>query len=204
MTTLENGRNLEETENISQVEYDSLKKVFQWMDIKRDQKLDAAEISEVLTKLGYKAEKKEIELMIWEVDDDLDHFVSWDEFLVMYQRCISDKSGLEPRNLFNLAQFLMYDKEFLGTISVEQTLQILFVRYGREKLDAEIQEIFGDEQKGPDGQEKRITFSEYLKRVNTRLAKIRNAKKEVTKINLNKVGFKKNVMIDYFAPKNEI
>jgi len=81
---------------------------------------------------------------------------------------------MEPRNLFNLAQFLMYDKEFTGTISVEQTLQILFVRYGREKLDAEIQEIFGqfEEQKGPDGQEKRITYSEYLKRVNVRLAKV--------------------------------
>ena len=31
----------------------------------------------------------------------------------------------------------MYDNKFSGTISVEQTLQILFVRYGREKLDAE-------------------------------------------------------------------
>ncbi len=92
--------------------------------------------SQVLTKLGHRADKREIDLMIWEVDDDLDHHVSWDEFLVMYQRCISDSTGMEPRNLFNLAQFLMYDKEFTGTISVEQTLQILFVRYGREKLDA--------------------------------------------------------------------
>ena len=36
--------------------------------------------------------------------DDLDHLVCWDEFLVMYQRCISDTSGLEPRNLYNLVQ----------------------------------------------------------------------------------------------------
>jgi len=74
----------------------------------------------------------------------------------------------------------MYDKDFTGEISVEQTLQILFVRYGREKLDSEIQEIFGEEQKLPDGQEKRITYTEYLRRVNTRLAKIRNAKKQVS------------------------
>lgn len=122
--------------------------------------------------------------MIWEVDDDLDGMVCLDEFLVMYQRCISDPTGLEPRNLFNLVQFLMYDKEFTGEISVEQTLQILFVRYGREKLDSEIQEIFGvmEEQKLPDGQEKRISYSEYLRRVNNRLTKVRNAKKEVTKI----------------------
>jgi len=89
---------------------------------------------------------------------------------------------MEPRNLFNLVQFLMYDKDFTGKISVEQTLQILFVRFGRGKLDDEIREIFGEEQKGADGQEVRIAFSQYLKRVNQRLTKLRNAKREVTKV----------------------
>lgn len=44
-------------------------------------------------------------------------------------------SGLEPRNFFHVVQYLMYDKELKGEISVEQTLQILFVRFGRELLD---------------------------------------------------------------------
>jgi len=180
--TLENTRFLDENENISQVELDSLKKVFAWMDAKKDNKLDWQEISDVLLKLGHKTPKQEIDLMTWEVDDDLDGHVSWDEFLVMYQRGISDKTGLEPRNLFNLAQFLMYDKDFTGRISVEQTLQILFVRFGRGKLDAEIQEIFGDEQKGADGQEIRITYSQYLKRVNARLTKLRNVKPKVSNV----------------------
>lgn len=97
------------------------------------------------------------------MNDDLSGTVSYDEFLVMYQRCISDRTGLEPRTLFTLAQFLMYafkgsqdpanDKSFDARISVEQTLQILFVRYGREAMNEEIAQIFGDEnqQKGPDG-----------------------------------------------------
>jgi len=180
--TLANTKTLEQNENISQVEQDSLKKVFAWMDAKKDNKLDWSEISDVLVKLGHRTPKEDIDLMIWEVDDDLDKHVSWDEFLVMYQRGISDKTGMEPRNLFNLVQFLMYDKDFTGKISVEQTLQILFVRFGRGKLDDEIREIFGEEQKGADGQEVRIAFSQYLKRVNQRLTKLRNAKREVTKV----------------------
>ena len=40
----------------------------------------------------------------------------------MYKRCVFDKIGLEPRNLFNLVQFLMYDKTNRGTITVEDTL----------------------------------------------------------------------------------
>lgn len=76
----------------------------------------------------------------------------------------------------------MYDRDLTGAISVEQTLQILFVRYGRERLDSEIQEIFGDTDRSDlqDGQEKRITYSEYVSRVNARLAKIRSAKRDVT------------------------
>lgn len=77
------------------------------------------------------------------MDDDLDGHVSEKEFEKMYKRCISDDSGLEPRKLFNLVVFLMYDKEFRGRVTVEDTLQILYVRYGREKLDDEIRAIFG-------------------------------------------------------------
>ena len=77
------------------------------------------------------------------MDDDLDGYVSKEEFTTMYKLCISDPTGLEPRKLFNLVQFLMYDKEFKGRVTVEETLQILYVRHGREKLDDEIRAIFG-------------------------------------------------------------
>ena len=69
-----------------------------------------------------KISKAEVDLMIWEIDDDLDKMVSRDEFEKMYKRCISDESGLEPRKLYNLVVFLMYDKFFRGTITVEDTL----------------------------------------------------------------------------------
>lgn len=61
----------------------------------------------------------------------------------MYKRCISDKTGLEPRKMYNLVTFLMYDKTFKGRVTVEETLQILYVRHGREALDDEIKAIFG-------------------------------------------------------------
>lgn len=69
--------------------------------------------------------------MIWEVDDDIDGVVSWKEYIKMYKRCTRDKENLEPRKLFNLVTFLMYDsKEFKGRIIEEDTLQLLLVRHG--------------------------------------------------------------------------
>ena len=31
--------------------------------------------------------------MVWEVDEDLDEHVNWDEFSTMYTRNVTDKSG---------------------------------------------------------------------------------------------------------------
>ena len=81
--------------------------------------------------LGLRPLKSEVSFIIWEVDDDLDGYISKDEYLTMYKRVITDDVGLEPRQLYNLVQFLMYDKDFEGTVTVEETLQLLYVRHGR-------------------------------------------------------------------------
>ena len=121
-------------------------------------KIGPGDLLRVLTFLGLKPLRSEANLIIWEVDDDLDGYVSKEEYLTMYRRCISEIPGLypelEPKKLFNLVQFLMYDKEFKGRVTVEETLQILYVRNGRENLDKEITAIFGDEEKNADGTEK--------------------------------------------------
>ena len=150
-------------------------------DTKKDEankkKISAMDVARVLQFLGERPNRNFVNLVIWEVDDDLDGFVNYDEFLTMYRRCIVSEQlarqhGLEPRlepsQLFNLVQFLMYDKTFKGRVTVEETLQILFVRHGRDKLDEEIKAIFGDEEKNPDGSDKEITFGEYVEKIQSR------------------------------------
>lgn len=135
------------------------------------------DVARVLQFLGQRPNRNFVSLIIWEVDDDLDGHVNYDEFLTMYRRCIVSESlarahGLEPRlepsKLFNLVQFLMYDKTFKGRVTVEETLQILFVRHGRDRLDEEIKAIFGDEEKNKDGSDKEITFGEYVEKIQAR------------------------------------
>ena len=52
---------------------------------------------------------------------------------------------------------------------MEDTLELIFVRQGRENLDSEIKAIFGKEEKNTNSNnslEKSITFSEYLEKIN--------------------------------------
>ena len=118
-----------------QKELENLRRVFEAIDKNRDSKLDAKELNAVLVKLGYTAKKQEIEDMIWEVDEDCDKCVSWDEFKLMFERCRTDKTGLEPRKLFNVVEFMMHDKDASGTIDMDECMEILFRRFGKDQLE---------------------------------------------------------------------
>ena len=100
---------------------------------KHENSISWNDIAKVLLKMGLNPSKSDCKLIVWEVDDDLDEHINWTEFLNMYKRCIMKNSDLEPRKLYNIVTFLMYDSEdFSGSVTVEETLQILYVRYGRE------------------------------------------------------------------------
>ena len=49
--------------------------------------------------------------MIWEVDEDCDGMIDWENFIQLYVRCRKDKSGREPKRLFNLIEFMINDKD---------------------------------------------------------------------------------------------
>ena len=62
----------------------------------------------------------------------------------------------------------MYDLDFTGEVTIEETLQIMYVRHGRENLDSEIVAIFGTDETNEDGSEKTIRYQEYLDKINER------------------------------------
>jgi hypothetical protein len=186
---------------IQKIEEQRLEQVFKILAGKKI-KIGSDDIKTILKKLhdasnpnkknkkdAYKPSEAEVELMIWEVDDDADGFVCYDEFIKMYKRCIKDDQGLEPRKLFNLVYFLMFKPTYTGTVTEEDTLELLFVRYGREKLDEEIDAIFGRDERAYAGgyddknnfSEREITYPEYIKKVNQRAMDERKRKKEEKK-----------------------
>ena len=172
---------------INQVEREALDRVFGTFVSKSEiphevgtcERFGWQEVYQILKELGSPMSKQDVQLMIWEVDEDLDTYVSKEEFEIMYKRCVSDKTGLEPRKLFNLVQFMMFDKGNLKSITVEDTLELIYVRYGMDTLEKEIQALFGTDEKQPDGTEKRITFAQYLEQINAK--NIQKRKKKVSR-----------------------
>lgn len=84
-----------------------LKRAFNVLDSKGDGKIDPDELNQVFQTLGHKPRRGEVEDLIWEVDEDCDGCIGWQEFQRMYHRCRQDSTGklgypLCAENLDNL------------------------------------------------------------------------------------------------------
>ena len=154
-------REAQRREHNEQKELESLRRVFEALDRNKVGKIGFKELNDQLVKLDYRATRVEVEDMIWEVDEDCDHHVSWDEFKLMFHRCRNDRTGLEPRKLFNVVEFMMHDKDSSGTIDMDECMEILFRRFGKEQLEERTNEFFKHDTDGDNA----ISFAEFQKQM---------------------------------------
>ena len=135
-------------------------------------------LRKIIRKLCNEFAKDELDNMIWEADENLDGYVSEDEFENMYKKCISDENEEEGKKLFYLIQFLMYDKDGKHEITVEDTLEILCARY-QNNVDQALDAIFDIEKIDENGKKRKVkrgtlSFLEYAQRMHELSMKKRN------------------------------
>merc|ERR1711865_1036531 len=81
----------------------------------------------------------------------------WEEFRTMFYRIRDDTTGCEPRKLFNVVEFLMHDKNYNGSIDLDECVTLLYARFGKEGGDKRVREMFGQSDT-----EKNISFSKFV------------------------------------------
>ena len=130
-----------------------------------DHKIKPVDIEVILRDLGCPRPMKDIEFMVWEVDENLDGEVDWEEFQLTYYRNVLDQSthasGTEPCGFFSILEFLTFDESRKGYIIEDNCMEILFARYGSEKLEKELQFLFGSQLRSAGG-DGTLTLSGYL------------------------------------------
>ena len=160
--------------NLNKDEEDEEKKGKQQPKKKFSQKA----LRKVIRTLCNEFAKDELHNMIWEVDENLEGYISERRFQNMFKKCITDEKKEEGKKLFYLAEFLMYDKDEKHEITVEDTLEILCARH-QNNVDAALDAIFDIEKKDENGKMKKIkretiSFLEYAQRMHELSMKKRN------------------------------
>ena len=87
-------------------------------------KISKNDLGLALKDMGKACTQSEIDRMVWEVDGNLDEHIDWNELCMMFNRNITDDTGLEPFQLFNIVQFLTYDKTFRGVVTMDDTMSM--------------------------------------------------------------------------------
>jgi calmodulin len=149
MRRSENAAAIEKLRHEKQ-EAETLIRVFQRLDKKKDGRVDDQEVHEYLRKKLQFHEYKidDVKDMLWEVDEDCEGGLTFKAFQAMWTRLRNDKTGWEPRRFFNIIEFMMHDKDGGGSIDVEETMEILFQRFGKDKLDAAVKEFVSHDRDG--------------------------------------------------------
>ena len=117
-------------------ELENLQRVYNILVKKELGKITKEQLYKVLKGLEFpKLNMSLVEDLIWEVDEDCDGMISWEECKEMFFRVRHDKTGWEPRRLFNLIEFMMHDKDQSGSIDMDECMEILFRRFGKANLE---------------------------------------------------------------------
>ena len=124
------------------LEREKLRRAFKWIDVNNDGMIDANELHAATARLGGTLTLRQVRDIIWEVDDDLNGKLSWDEFEAAYFRCQIDATGFAPRRFFFIAEFLLMDRDFSGSITLDEAMSVLFHRQGAGALEAATKELF--------------------------------------------------------------
>lgn len=166
-TQMEEGSRLALSIEASENRFAELTDLLQEIESKPNKKVSCNDVVEMYKFLKFKVARKDVEEMIWEVDENLDDCVDWNEFKLMFHRNITDKTGLEPNRFFNLVQFLIYDTNGNGFVSVDETMNLLYARYGGPTMVLKLNEIFGKDMAETGRPLKGINFATFLKAVET-------------------------------------
>eukprot|EP01031_Cornospumella_fuschlensis_P037203 gene37203-45157_t len=108
-----------------------------------DHKISFKDLDAILKSLGAAFHRKQIEQLIWEVDENLDGLIDYDELQLTYYRNITDNTGSEPCFFFKILEFLIFDASHKGYIIEDDCMEILYARYGGGNLEREMRLLFG-------------------------------------------------------------
>mmetsp|Transcript_21777 Transcript_21777/g.50169 ORF Transcript_21777/g.50169 Transcript_21777/m.50169 type:complete len:275 (+) Transcript_21777:172-996(+) len=151
-----------------EAEIDGLQSEVRDLETDPSRKVEARDMDYALKTLyGRVIPRKQLEFMIWEVDENLDGGVDWEEFELMYFRNMTDQSGLEPFDMFNIVQFMTYDNDMTGRIAEDDTMATLYLRYGKDHVESQINKLFGHHAKSNGGMGV-LELEDYLSTVSVR------------------------------------
>ena len=132
----------QETQYFSDLILSKLPAIFEGI-ARHTSKFDALDLQRYLkAQFDYTTSVASTSEAVWEIDDDHDGKISWEEFRTATIRCINDMHAREPQQVFNVVLFSVF-AEGSGMLTEQSLKQLLFLRFGKASLGDRLEKGFG-------------------------------------------------------------
>ncbi len=134
----------EEIQYLSDLVISKLPAIFEQIAAGRSSsKFDPEDLRRYLqTHLDHKVPISSTSEAVWEIDDDHDGKISWDEFRTAMVRCLNDQHAREPQQVFNVVLFSVFSGG-RGVLSQQSLKGLLHLRFGKELVEDKLAKGFG-------------------------------------------------------------
>jgi len=143
----------------------ALRNVFNMLDVNKDGYLCKYDVRESMASLQSPVDMEEAEIMVWEVDDSLAGRLDWPAFQHTYRRIMESKDPREPKALFTVIEFMIFDADGSGSIDVEEASTLFRRRYGKtamEKATRLIEATIAKQDKSQRLTEAGLSYAEFM------------------------------------------
>ena len=128
--------NIKQMSSLDDDKIKECKIIFDMLDKDKDTKITTKELGDCLRICGAAPSQQELEMIIQELEENNNNLISFDKFLVFYEKILSNQDSEE--DIINELKKL--DKKGNGTIS-EKDLRDLMKNYGNALSQNEIEDI---------------------------------------------------------------
>eukprot|EP00742_Colponemidia_sp_Colp-10_P003428 GILJ01003649.1.p2 GENE.GILJ01003649.1~~GILJ01003649.1.p2 ORF type:complete len:175 (-),score=23.74 GILJ01003649.1:1484-1954(-) len=151
---------------MDQEELSRLSQAFAVLDRNKDGFVGEEDLKSAFRKLKKAVPIKTLRDWLWEVDSDGDALLTLEDVAHTYLRIRTDPTGFEPYNLLNLFQFLMFDVEMSGYITMQECVFLLSCRSGKLLDPASVNKFFLEAKINRGAKE--VSFAEFCRQVEVR------------------------------------
>jgi len=145
--------------DLSEEQKSDIREAFNLFDTAGCGSIDTKDLKVAMRALGFEPRKEEIKKMVMEVDKDNGGSLSFDNFLALMARKISEKDSREEI----LKAFKLFDDDETGKISFEN-LKRVAKELGENLTDEELQEMIDEADRNGDGEVDEDEFLRIMKK----------------------------------------
>eukprot|EP00694_Reclinomonas_americana_P005312 EC794209.1.p1 GENE.EC794209.1~~EC794209.1.p1 ORF type:complete len:153 (+),score=61.72 EC794209.1:47-505(+) len=148
-----------------------LEQIYRILDLDGHGRITPKTLQTILRRLGKPVTLAQAKEIVWENDSKAREYIDFDSFEYAIRQAVEDDSGTVPHFFLTLADWIEFDREVTGRVSVDELVYIISRRFNIKVAPGDVRSMFANI--GTDTATEYISYSDYEEQIQVRRMLIR-------------------------------